>query len=245
MKITRDGNGQVIIENITLESDLATKPIVFAPEVLKPDAVRTFLASVGTEKNIPKAREYAKELVNLYEPTFLSYKLASYVGFYTRAELNLLYFNYLVRHCNEDSIDALEKTEDDEFWRVAFPNTDENQPKEYEAILPPLNGQPETMAKARAVRRERVLDLLILKLKLIKNEDVQSFLTEAMQFSDESGQNILANYDVIGIMEKVIDQVMHREDANDWLESPIFDLDWLKNQFAIIHERWNATRAST
>jgi len=228
MEIIRQANGKVKFGN---KDNLVGSAAIAQENMLKPELVITFLTSIGAERAQPNASENANKLVNSYSPSVLSYKYCGFVDFYTRGELNLLYFNYLVRYCAVEPTHALQMNQDERFWSRAFPESkgDTTYIKEYESSLAPLFGKQELIEEARAARRYQIFDLLILKQRLSEDEPFQDFVTkEGIKLVDSSGKTIFRNYDIPGLVITYIGKLIERNRAEDWLlAKPIFDSNWV------------------
>ncbi len=97
--------------------------------------------------------------------------------------------------------------------------------------------------QARPIRRERILDVLILQQKLI--EDPGFIKGDGICFEDDAGQNLLEMSSSSGIIDSILKPVLNCNAAEDWLELRAIKIDkaWLIGCFKEAQKQWIVQRS--
>jgi hypothetical protein len=150
-------------------------------EAIEPNYAVFTLTAVGTKiagLEPCKALELAQRLVDRDEPS--ARDPDNYIGnVYTRPELHLLSINYLTEcglltdnhidtHEDKRQVDAANNLID-EYWSDIFPNP--IHIRVFEQALPELAGKPEDIRRAKPIRRNRLIDICVLR-QSIKTDNI-------------------------------------------------------------------------
>jgi len=154
-------NIEILLDSRTRQETILTG--YAQPELLNNDTVEAFLTTVGVEvgqKDETYAQSLARKIIRAHSPGELKKRFDSDLPGYTRADLNNIYLDYLIKCCDIDMFTAFGSTDDDQLWYAFFPNT--LHTCQVMEDLPKLTGNEQFKHEAMSIRRKQLCDLFLL-----------------------------------------------------------------------------------